>query len=748
MLKPFLTLAGLFIGCLSAIYAQDFDNYQPLENTGTIPEEFITPSSQKYKTAIESIEAKEKARTQKDYKDFYLESNFIIDDLLQSTRVLFNDPLTDYINKVADELLKDDPEMRKKLRFYAVRSSAVNAFATNQGIIFVNVGLLAQLESEAQLAFILAHEITHVRHGHALDMFLESQKIDRYTRRTDLVKNTSFDDRLVAKNFYSKELETHADKEGLELYLKSNYSLKDLDGVFDVLQYAYLPFDLEPFTRDFFENEFISLPDEYFLPEEDLNGIDGEYEEDESKSTHPSVEKRRETCANTIAKLSNDNRQRFVIGDQAKFNTIRDIARFELVYYYLHQFRYQEAIYACYILQKKYPNSSYLKKIIAQSLYGYAKFKNELKGIKPYSVTYIDDDLNTDNMGSRAHEDIEGPSQQVYYSLAQMSAKETTVLALRYVWDAVKVLPNDPELLRIQDDLFLEFNYHYKSLKKFATAEKGEEVSTTNTAEATTEKQSEEALSKYDKIKKQKKTKEKAEAEEEEEYDFTIYAFSDVVEDKTFQQLFEKGKKEKERRETVSEYYNSSEGRAYLRRRRKKRSVALDIDSVLVYTPYYARVRGSSSPKVDYLTSETNQKQLVDLIQKNAKIAKVHTTLLNVHDAQTSDVALLNDLHTISEWLSQQNRFGSNLLMPSFNQAKADQLIKKYGTRYLLSTGVVSLKRNKTHWIYWATLFDLKTGRYTVIKEDYYRQPDTRTNLNAHIFDAFFQIKSKRKEKK
>ena len=70
---------------------------------------------------------------------------------------------------------------------------------------------------------------------------------------------------------------------------------------------------------------------------------------------------------------------------------------------------------------------------------------------------------------------------------------------------------------------------------------------------------------------------------------------------------------------------------------------------------------------------------------------------------------------------------------------------KKYGVKYLLFTGIASLQRRKTHWIYWSVVFDLTTGRYSVIKEDYYKRKDTKTQLNAHLFDALFQIKSKPK---
>lgn len=734
------------------IVAQDFNNYQLLKSTGKIPKDFLIPSSEKYHKELEKIDQKSKKSSQKDQQQFYLESNFLIDDLLQSAKVLFNDPITDYVNKVADELLKNDPQMRQTLRFYAVRSSAVNAFATNQGIIFVNVGLLAQLESEAQLAFILAHEIAHVRHGHALDMYLEAQKISRYSSRAELMRNTSFDDRIVAKNYFSKELETAADKEGLELYLTSSYSLNDLDGVFDVLQYSYLPFDLIPFKKEFFENDFITFQESCFLPEEELNEINGDYEEEDSKSTHPSIEKRRAACAELVEQNSNAGRQSFVSASQEEFLNVRDIARFELTYYYLHNFRYQDAIYASYILQQKYPNSFFLKKIIAKSLYGYTKFKNELKGVKPYSVSYADDNLSTDYMSKHAHENIEGPSQQLYYLLGQLKTKDLTVFALRYVWDLQQEQPKDKELNTILDDLFLELAYHYEKRSEFSTqsileieaAKKAANMQDSIAQDSTNKKPTK--LSKYDKIKKQKKKQEVVSEEEIEPTEYSKYAFRDVLNSPEFKERFSQGQKEKKDRLARREYYNSSEGRAQLRKRKKGNAVALGIDSVLVYAPYYVKILDGRTPKVDHLKSEKNQLQLTKLLVKNADLAKLNITLLNTNNLDENDAEAFNELRVLSEWMSQQNRFGGNLLMRGFDQDYVDHIVQKYGVKYMLFTGVASIQRSKTHWLYWSVLFDLKTGRYEVIKEDYYKRKDTKTRLNAHLFDALFQIKSKRKK--
>ena len=42
----------------------------------------------------------------------------------------------------------------------------MNAFATPNGIVVVNSGLIEMLENEAQLAAVVGHEISHATHEH------------------------------------------------------------------------------------------------------------------------------------------------------------------------------------------------------------------------------------------------------------------------------------------------------------------------------------------------------------------------------------------------------------------------------------------------------------------------------------------------------------------------------------------------------------------------------------------------------
>jgi beta-barrel assembly-enhancing protease len=90
--------------------------------------------------------------------------------LLKRVR-LYEDPLLHaYLARLGDRLAPDGARTAGApvLRFSVLRDPTLNAFALPDGRVFVHTGLLAAVENEAQLALVLAREIVHVVHRHAL----------------------------------------------------------------------------------------------------------------------------------------------------------------------------------------------------------------------------------------------------------------------------------------------------------------------------------------------------------------------------------------------------------------------------------------------------------------------------------------------------------------------------------------------------------------------------------------------------
>lgn len=81
---------------------------------------------------------------------------------------LVNHPATDYVNRIGQRLAaaSDRPDLVYK--FQVVQDDSINAFATMGGYVYMHTGLLKSAENEAQVAGVMAHEISHITHKHAL----------------------------------------------------------------------------------------------------------------------------------------------------------------------------------------------------------------------------------------------------------------------------------------------------------------------------------------------------------------------------------------------------------------------------------------------------------------------------------------------------------------------------------------------------------------------------------------------------
>jgi beta-barrel assembly-enhancing protease len=87
---------------------------------------------------------------------------------LDARSKLDDDPqLAAYLVRIVEKLSRAGAE-GSAFRVTVLRDPTLNAFALPNGRIYVHTGLLASLESEAQLAMILGHEMAHVASRHAL----------------------------------------------------------------------------------------------------------------------------------------------------------------------------------------------------------------------------------------------------------------------------------------------------------------------------------------------------------------------------------------------------------------------------------------------------------------------------------------------------------------------------------------------------------------------------------------------------
>ncbi|HYM82132.1 MAG TPA: M48 family metalloprotease [Candidatus Limnocylindria bacterium] len=83
--------------------------------------------------------------------------------------------LTAYVNSVGQKLASASHLPNLDWHFTVVDDAAVNAFAMPGGYIYITRGILAHLNSEAQLAGVLGHEIGHVTARHSAQRITQQQ---------------------------------------------------------------------------------------------------------------------------------------------------------------------------------------------------------------------------------------------------------------------------------------------------------------------------------------------------------------------------------------------------------------------------------------------------------------------------------------------------------------------------------------------------------------------------------------------
>jgi len=156
--------------------------------------------------------------------------------------IVYDDPeLQAYVNEVGQALAMNSHRNNLIYRFTVLDSRDVNAFALPGGYIFITRGLMAYLNSEAELAAVLGHEIGHVTARHSVRQYSATQLtsigtvlasifipgMNQASNQLMQVMGTAF------LRGYGREHELEADQLGAEYLARTNY---DTESMLDVIQ--------------------------------------------------------------------------------------------------------------------------------------------------------------------------------------------------------------------------------------------------------------------------------------------------------------------------------------------------------------------------------------------------------------------------------------------------------------------------------------------------------------------------------
>jgi beta-barrel assembly-enhancing protease len=718
---------------------KDFNNYRTLQSQGEIPSDFTRSTKSKLD---EDVLNKDSDLTLAQKKEFYKGTNYAIDDMLHSGIVVFGDEISNYTSEIVDRLLRNDPDLRKELRVYTMKSNATNAFSTDQGIIFVTTGLMAQITSEAQLAYVLAHEISHYKEKHVSETFDWKTKNYRYSDRIDRLSN------------HSKEKEFEADRGGIELYHAAGYKMESIFETFDVLMYSYLPFDEIEFPFNYFNSDNIFLP-EHLFPKKKYE-IKAEEDYDDSNSSHPNIKKRKDSVELIIGQYNNWGETEDYLG-LSRFEQVRNIARFENVRSDILEANYGDALYSIFLLEREFPNSMFLKRMKAQVWLNLMIYKKENKA-----------NQTLDNIS-----DLEGESAPVHFMLKKLPRDGMNTMALRQVYDLHKAHPEDIELKAIYSKLVTELatieTFKIENFSKKTFNEAAEEFvklksDTISQAVDTTEKKS---SSKYDRIKRQKN------ADNSSNFDstkFYVYGLRDIIADSTFIQSLRTHKKQVEEDLKLEKEYNalSRAERIKIDKQEEKDRMKLGVNEIIVVEPKVFSYRGNNG--FDPMKSEMIEATYSEVIESTAKELGVSAYPIDRRTLSEKGTIGFNERNLLISFLSQI-AVEDNINIFPVDYQLLKEIEENYGTKKVMFTLVEHAKSIDINW--WMVLgsmviyptfpfvltmhipmaifnsneteltvliLDLEKGMIETGNSYNFNEPIYKHNLGAHVYDIFSKL--------
>lgn len=126
-----------------------------------------------------------------------------------------------YISKVGALLIPGGQRKGISYHFHVLQSPVVNAFALPGGHVFVYSGLLDFVQSEAELASVLGHEISHVDLRHCVEKYQYSFRLSK-NGMPELGTLIEFGHSLATLGF-SPAQELDADAQGERLAVQAGY---------------------------------------------------------------------------------------------------------------------------------------------------------------------------------------------------------------------------------------------------------------------------------------------------------------------------------------------------------------------------------------------------------------------------------------------------------------------------------------------------------------------------------------------
>ncbi len=373
----------LFLGLLFIQFASAQEGYLPAPAIDQLPPGTVSELLFNLERDIEQIPYS--GKTKKLLRDLYRSRYDRLLDNAAYGLLLDSPDLNELCGEILTEILDNNPAISQPVRVFVTRDPSPNARCLGDGTIFIHIGLLIRLETEAQLAFVMCHELAHYQLDHVNNRYAQyavkstdlaaQREIDRAIREADNpfeAMVSYFEGEAYEVHRHSRNKELEADSLGLAYFLHTNFdvggaasTMEVLDAVDEVKYQIPIPYKKlfgtleQPFDDDW----LIYQPSNNFVYGQHSFDLDWEID---SLATHPDCDKRRNLIHDYLRRNRIEESAPSTDRLSTTFGELEMANDLEWVISYFYHEAYGKALYFALQLTEVYPDEPFLHSLIGR----------------------------------------------------------------------------------------------------------------------------------------------------------------------------------------------------------------------------------------------------------------------------------------------------------------------------------------------------------------------------------------------
>jgi|GEM_PF-2338832 len=378
-MRLLFTFCTLFWICGLSLAQSTLTHYEPI-HYAPVDEEILT----EIKTAFDdhlaqlSFHKRDETKRAKEFAEGLYNSLKIPND---HGSLSTENPLASYLQGIVDRIASANSLESNYYKVFLSVDDIPNAANYGEGVIVFNLGLLSRLNSEGEIAFILAHEMSHDLKDHVFsgiqkkviaiesdDYKMQAKEIEKkaYNQRAALIQ--LYRTYTSEFNEHGRANELEADSLGLILAQKAGFKVEDALSAMAILdvsdQFPALQLDYAGYFN------FRSFPfDEKWLEHKKTQNLGGNLDDyifPDSLKTHPSC-KARDSALRIIGHAEN---YQFDSMQAPLYFSLYEMVQAEQISFYRITGQFAKMLYYSLWQSQVNPKNSYFSNCIGAALYG------------------------------------------------------------------------------------------------------------------------------------------------------------------------------------------------------------------------------------------------------------------------------------------------------------------------------------------------------------------------------------------